>query len=162
MKLTYDLFKLLGLATSSRHREHSLFDTRDLVKIMVPAEYIYQALTSIGTSRKGRLKLSTISSILGISWRRARNYLDDFSYGDTTLFNKVMDRRVGLLKDKVEYGLSDYGKRIYNTLLPRYGPFKNFLIKLITKLFCVYNPKYLIFKLSLIDLILLPLTLVFH
>ncbi len=143
---------------------------RDVIKFVIPARYLYEALVTLGTSRKASAKLSTLSEITGISQHRLSMYLDLYSgKGGTKLFEKKRkaSKLSNLLrlfghskKNDVEYTLTDSGMEVFKNTPTYYKIKRNVFARLITKVFGNYSPKYILRKLSIMDLALFTLALV--
>lgn len=143
---------------------------RDIIKFVIPARYLYEALVTLGTSRKASVKLSTLSEITGISQHRLSMYLDLYSgKGSTKLFEKKRktSRFSSLLrffgyskrKNDVEYTLTSSGMEVFKNTPTYYKIKRNAFARIVTKVFGNYSPKYILRKLSIMDLALFALLL---
>jgi len=169
-KLINELMDVLGAPRPYElglsRRIYGKVGARDIIKFVIPAKYLYDTLVTLGTSRKLSVKLSTLSEITGITQHRLSMYLDLYSSkGSTSLF--VKERKISFLskvlslfgrrhgKGGVKYRLTNEGLEVFRSTPTYYKLKRSPFAKLVIKLFGNYNPKYLIRRLSIVDIVTL-------
>ncbi len=73
------------------HRRYGKIQARDMIRVVVPVNYLHEVLVALGTSRASELSLSTLSRIVGISEQRLSMYLEPYvnPRSEVRLFKKV-------------------------------------------------------------------------
>ncbi len=161
-----DLTTILGASNLKevvKSRMYGKIGARDLIKLIIPVHYLYEALVSLGTSKTHELPINVLAKATGISAQRLMVYLDPYSAprSEVRLFKKYRkedlitkmkslitgSRRVGT----VYYRPTKLGMELFYRL-PIYAKVKNSkLTNIILKLFGYYNPKLVLHKVSLTD-----------
>ncbi len=161
-----DLTTILGASNLKevvRSRMYGKIGARDLIKLIIPVHYLYEALVSLGTSKTHELPITVLARATGISAQRLMVYLDPYSAprSEVRLFKKyrkedLMTKMRSLLTGSRKAGTVYYrptklGMELFYRL-PIYAKVKNSkLINLILKIFGYYNPKLVLHKVSAAD-----------
>jgi len=159
-----DLMAILGISDLNEvikmKRRYDKVEARDLLKIVIPVNYLYDVLIALGTSRSMEMDIRELSRVAGISPQRLAMYIEP--YTDTksevrlfkkvhkeTLLTRIRNMLLGGRKTVTVYRLTNLGREIFYKL-PIYMKIKNDpIIRLVTRVFGNYSPKLVIYRLSL-------------
>lgn len=146
-------------------RRYGKVEARDLLKILIPVNYLYDVIVALGTSRSRELPLSTLSKIAGISEQRLAMYLEPYvspksdirllrKIHKETLLLKIRNFLLGTRKTATFYILTSLGMETFYRL-PVYTKIKNNpILKIITQIFNSYSPKLILHRTSLMNVVL--------
>lgn len=172
-QMVNDLAAILGASNLKdvvRNRMYGKVSARDLIKVIIPVHYLYEVLIALGTAKRHELPLETLANIAGISPQRLTVYLDPYSdsKSEIRLFKRIKRDRItskvtylllGRRRSQIYYKLTGLGLELYYRL-PIYMKLKNNrFVDIVRKFFGYYSPKSVLFKLSLIDILLCGLAI---
>ncbi len=165
-----DLMIVLGFGDMKQmlknvHRRYGKIRARDMIRVVVPVNYLHEVLVALGTSRSSELPLSTLSRIVGISEQRLSMYLEPYvnPKSEIRLFKKIRRetwkakiRNVlfGTRHTEIFYRLTSLGQETFYRLTTYTKIKSNTLLRCLVKFFGNYSPKYVIRKISLTTLLL--------
>ena len=161
-----DLFAILGISDfkSALRSGYGKVKARDMIKIVIPVNYIHDTLVALGTSRRNELPLATLSRIIGLSPQRLTMYLDPYAeprsevrlfkkYRKEVLMRKIINKLLGKTRTEIHYRLTSLGMETFYRLSIYTKIKNNTMLKLLIRLFGNYSPKLVLRKLSLIHVV---------
>ena len=162
-----DLFAILGVSDlkAALRSGYGKVRARDMIKIVIPVNYIHDTLVALGTSRRNELSLSTLSQIIGLSPQRLAMYLDPYAeprsevrlfkkYRRESFTQKITNKLFGRTKTEVHYRLTSLGMETFYRL-SIYSRIKgNSVLRFLIKVFGNYSPKFVMRRLSVINTVL--------
>jgi len=162
-----DLFAILGVSDlkTALRSGYGRVKARDMVKIVIPVNYIHDTLVALGTSRRNELSLSTLSQIIGLSPQRLAMYLDPYAeprsevrlfkkYRKEAFTQKITNKLFGKTKTQVHYRLTSLGMETFYRL-SLYSRIKgNPILRLLIKVFGNYSPKLVMKRTAMVNMVL--------
>jgi len=170
-----DLMIVLGFGDMKQmlrnvHRRYGKIQARDMIRIVVPVNYLHDVLVALGTSRTHELPLSSLSQIVGISEQRLSMYLEPYvnPRSEVRLFKKIRKETwktkiknilFGTRHTEVFYRLTSLGQETFYRLTTYTKIKNNTLLRYLVRMFGNYSPKYVIRKLSTVSILLAAIAL---
>lgn len=162
-----DLFAILGVGDlkTALRGGYGKVRARDMIKIVIPVNYIHDALVALGTSRRNELSLSTLSQIIGLSPQRLTMYLDPYAeprsevrlfkkYRREVFLQKITNKLFGKTKTEVHYRLTSLGMETFYRLSIYMKIKNNIILRALIKLFGNYSPKLILKRIMLVNIVL--------
>jgi len=159
-----DLMAILGISEAKQilRKSYGKVKARDMIRVVIPINYLHDTLVALGTSRNQELPLSELANATGISGQRLMMYLEPYAdrKSDVRLFRKIRkESLLTKLKNKlfgtkhtdVYYRLTNLGMETFYRLTVYSRIKNNKMLRMLTKIFGNYHAKLILRKISIIN-----------
>jgi len=162
-----DLMAILGIGEAKRvlRSSYGKVRARDMIRIVIPVNYLHDVLVALGTSRKKELSLKELSNATGISGLRLMMYLEPYTdrKSDIRLFRKIRkeslitkikNKLLGTKQTDVFYRLTKLGLETFYRLTAYSKIKRNRLLRIIIRILGNYHTKLVLRRISTINLLI--------
>lgn len=162
-----DLMAILGIGEAKRilRSSYGKVRARDMIRIVIPVNYLHDVLVALGTSRKKELSLKELSNATGISGLRLMMYLEPYTdrKSDIRLFRKIRkesfitkikNKLLGTKQTDVFYRLTNLGLETFYRLTAYSKIKRNRLLRIIIRILGNYHTNLVLRRISTINLLI--------